>query len=79
MKKTGKALIVIAVIAVLIVLSGSFYTTMENEYSVVKQFGKIVRTNDTAGLRVKLPFAQSVNYVPKALQVYSAVRGYYQR
>ena len=70
MKKTGKALIVIAVIAVLIVLSGSFYTTMENEYSVVKQFGKIVRTNDTAGLRVKLPFAQSVNYVPKALQVY---------
>lgn len=70
MKKTGKALIVIAGIAVLIVLSGSFYTTMENEYSVVKQFGKIVRTNDTAGLRVKLPFAQSVNYVPKALQVY---------
>lgn len=70
MKKTGKALIVIAVIAVLIVLSGSFYTTMENEYSVVKQFGKIVRTNDTAGLRVKMPFAQSVNYVPKALQVY---------
>ncbi len=70
MKKTGKALIVIAAIAVLIVLSGSFYTTMENEYSVVKQFGKIVRTNDTAGLRVKLPFAQSVNYVPKALQVY---------
>lgn len=70
MKKTGKALIVIAAIAVLIVLSGSFYTTMENEYSVVKQFGKIVRTNDTAGLRVKMPFAQSVNYVPKALQVY---------
>lgn len=70
MKKIGKALIVIAAIAVLIVLSGSFYTTMENEYSVVKQFGKIVRTNDTAGLRVKLPFAQSVNYVPKALQVY---------
>lgn len=70
MKKTGKALIVIAVIAVLVILSGSFYTTMENEYSVVKQFGKIVRTNDTAGLRVKMPFAQSVNYVPKALQVY---------
>lgn len=70
MKKTGKALIVIAVIAVLMVLSGSFYTTMENEYSVVKQFGRIVQTNDTAGLRVKVPFVQTVNYVPKALQVY---------
>ena len=55
---------------VLMVLSGSFYTTMENEYSVVKQFGRIVQTNDTAGLRVKVPFVQTVSYVPKALQVY---------
>ena len=70
MKKEGKTLIVIAVIAILMVLSGSFYTTMENEYSVVKQFGRIVQTNDTAGLRVKVPFVQTVSYVPKALQVY---------
>ncbi len=70
MKKAGKTLIVIAVIAILMVLSGSFYTTMENEYSVVKQFGRIVQTNDTAGLRVKVPFVQTVSYVPKALQVY---------
>ncbi len=70
MKKAGKTLIVIAVIAILVVLSGSFYTTMENEYSVVKQFGRIVQTNDTAGLRVKVPFVQTVSYVPKALQVY---------
>lgn len=70
MKKAGKTLIVIAVIAILMILSGSFYTTMENEYSVVKQFGRIVQTNDTAGLRVKVPFVQTVSYVPKALQVY---------
>lgn len=70
MKKAGKTLIIIAVIAILMVLSGSFYTTMENEYSVVKQFGRIVQTNDTAGLRVKVPFVQTVSYVPKALQVY---------
>ncbi len=70
MKKAGKTLIVIAVIAILMVLSGSFYTTMENEYSVVKQFGRIVQNNDTAGLRVKVPFVQTVSYVPKALQVY---------
>ena len=70
MKKAWKILVFIVVVAALMILSGSFYTTMENEYSVVKQFGKIVQTNDTAGLRVKIPFIQTVNYVPKAVQVY---------
>lgn len=70
MKKAWKILVFIVVVAALMVVSGSFYTTMENEYSVVKQFGKIVQTNDTAGLRVKIPFIQTVNYVPKAVQIY---------
>ncbi len=70
MKKAWKILVFIVVVAALMILSGSFYTTMENEYSVVKQFGKIVQTNDTAGLRVKIPFVQTVNYVPKAVQIY---------
>jgi membrane protease subunit HflC len=46
------------------------YTTAENEYTVVKQFGKIVSTNSTAGLRFKTPFVQSVSTVSKAKQVY---------
>lgn len=70
MKKTWKILVFIVVVAALMIASGSFYTTMEDEYSVVKQFGKIVQTNDTAGLRMKIPFIQTVNYVPKAVQVY---------
>lgn len=70
MKKAWKILVFIVVVAALVVVSGSFYTTMENEYSVVKQFGKIVQTNDTAGLRMKMPFVQTVNYVPKAVQIY---------
>lgn len=70
MKKVWKTLILIFVFVVLISASGAFYTTMENEYSVVKQFGKIVQTNNTAGLRLKIPFIQTVNYVPKALQIY---------
>lgn len=70
MKKAWKILVFIVVVAALMVVSGSFYTTMENEYSVVKQFGKIVQTNDTAGLRMKIPFIQTVNYVPKAVQIY---------
>lgn len=70
MKKVKKSAIVVVIIAVFILLSSCFYTTAENEYSVVKQFGKIVSTNDTAGLRIKTPFVQSVAYVPKAKQIY---------
>lgn len=69
MKKTIIFLIILVVV-VLIVGFESMYTTKENEYSVVKQFGKIVNTNDSAGLRFKAPFIQTVNYVPKATQIY---------
>ncbi len=70
--KGGKITGVVAVLAViaLIVVGSCFYTTPENEYSVVKQFGKIVSTNDTAGLRMKVPFVQTVSFVPKAKQIY---------
>lgn len=70
MKKIKKPLLIILLICVFMALSGGLYTTAENEYSVVKQFGKIVATNDSAGLRYKIPFAQSISYVPKAKQIY---------
>ena len=69
--KTGKIVaIIIILIAAVIVGSECMYTTQENEYTVVKQFGKIIATNDTAGLRFKAPFIQSVSSVTKATQVY---------
>lgn len=63
---------IFAIIVVLLVIVGanSLYTTKENEYTVLKQFGKIVATNNTAGLRVKIPFVQTVSSVPKATQIY---------
>ena len=70
MKKSTTSVIIIAVLLIWAALSACFYTTAENEYSVVKQFGKIVTTNDTAGLRMKVPFTQSISYVTKAKQIY---------
>ena len=46
------------------------YTTMENEYTVVKQFGNIKKINSSAGLRVRIPFIQTVNSIPKSMQFY---------
>ena len=67
-----KIIITIAcvIVAGLFVWNTMAYTTKENEYSVVKQFGKIVATNDTAGLRFKIPFVQNVSKISKATQIY---------
>ncbi len=70
MKKGKIIAIIFILLAVIIVGSECMYTTQENEYTVVKQFGKIIATNDTAGLRFKAPFIQSVSSVTKATQVY---------
>ena len=70
MKKGKIIAIIFILLAVILVGSECMYTTQENEYTVVKQFGKIIATNDTAGLRFKLPFIQSVSSVTKATQVY---------
>lgn len=39
--------------------------TRANEYSMIIQFGKVVRVEDTAGPSLRIPFLQSVQKVPK--------------
>ncbi|MCR5109123.1 MAG: protease modulator HflC [Lachnospiraceae bacterium] len=67
-KKVGIA--IVAVIIVLILISSAAYTVAEDEYAVVTQFNKITGVEDTAGLKFKLPFIQSVRKVSKAIQIY---------
>lgn len=69
MKKKA-VLIPIIILLGIILFSNATYVTNENQYTVVKQFGKIVTTNNSSGLRVKVPFVQTVNTVPKAKQIY---------
>ena len=63
------------IVLVLLLLSVIFmsmftYITKENQFSVVKQFGKIVEINDSAGLRFKLPFLHNVTHISKATKLY---------
>lgn len=73
-KKSGGGLIsailiIVAVIAV-IVLGSAMVVTEENEYTLVKQFGKIEYVIDEAGLSFKVPFIQSTNTLPKEILIY---------
>ncbi len=69
MKKFLKILLVIVVL--LFVVSGScLVVTQENEYSVVRQFGKIDHVVSEAGISFKIPFLQTVDKLPKQTLFY---------
>lgn len=69
MKKTKFIVALLAVCAV--VLGGaSFYTVAENEYAVVTQFGKIQYVVSEPGANFKVPFVQTIRYIPKELKLY---------
>lgn len=70
MKKYLKTILIIAAVLAVILLSGCFFTVRNNQYAAVLQFGRIVRVEGEAGLKYKLPFIQTVTYIPKSLQVY---------
>ncbi len=70
--KSKKPLIIIAIIAAIILIVGSnaFVITKENQYTLVKQFGKVDRTITSAGLSLKVPFIESTDTLPKTMLLY---------
>ncbi|MBH1941468.1 protease modulator HflC [Mobilitalea sibirica] len=63
-------IVLLLVIAGVIVLSSSIVITKENEYTLIKQFGKIDRVIDSAGLSFKTPFIEETQVLPKQVQFY---------
>lgn len=68
MKK--KITVIAAVIIVLVCLVSSTYIVKENEYKLVRQFGKVTYVVANSGLHFKIPFIQSVDTLPKDLLIY---------
>ena len=59
----------IIVVALFLGLS-CMVVTGENEYKLIRQFGKIDHVESEAGLSFKLPFIQTVDSLPKYVQIY---------
>ncbi len=71
MKKTiAKTLAVIIVLAALIGLGGAVVVTRENEYKLIRQFGRVERIIDTAGISFKVPFVQTADTLPREILIY---------
>ena len=71
MSKTLKILIpVVCAVLLIIVLAGSLVVTQANEYTIIRQFGAVVRIIDQPGLSLKTPFVQSASTLPKTEMLY---------
>lgn len=68
MKK--KIIAVAAVIILLAAFGSSVVVTAENEYSLVRQFGRISRIIDEPGLSFRVPFIQTTDTFPKQTLLY---------
>ena len=70
MKIAKRILLVIVLFVLLVAGASSIVITRENEYSLVRQFGKIDHVVSEAGVSFKIPFIQSVDTLPKQILLY---------
>ncbi len=66
----GKIIIILIAVIALVALSGSVVITKQNEYTIIRQFGEVVKINDEAGLSFKIPFLQSSSVLTKQVMLY---------
>lgn len=71
--KKGKAFGVsfgLILLAALFVLANSMVVTKQNQFKLIRQFGRVDRVVSAPGLSFKIPFVESVDTVPKELLLY---------
>lgn len=66
-KKLITTLVIIAIFLIVFVLLGPFYILYEGQQSVVTRFGKIVNTEQDAGLKFKMPLVDNVVIYPNKI------------
>ena len=75
-KKSGKGkskagiLTIVAVVVLCFLLSNMVVITKENQFKLIRQFGRVERVATQAGLSFKIPFIESVDTIPKELLLY---------
>ena len=70
MKFIKNILLIVILVLLLMLGTSGIVVTNENEYSLVRQFGKIDHVIDEAGVSFKIPFIQSIEKLPKQTLLY---------
>lgn len=69
-KKAGRIWKYLLALMLLLLLGNSIVICHEDEYKLIRQFGKVQRVVSVSGLTFKVPFIQSVDTVPKEMLIY---------
>ncbi len=69
-KQISITIISLIIFIAFIVLLNSMYITTPAQYTIVRQFGKIVNIIDEPGLKVKMPMFQTISRLPKYTLLY---------
>lgn len=62
--------ILIGVAAVVVAVGASVTITQQNEYKLIRQFGKVDRVISSSGISFKIPFIESTQSLPKETLLY---------
>lgn len=62
--------ILLVIIVLGLFVKNNLYVVKIDEYVIVRQFGEIVKVEDTPGLRFKIPFIQSLTKLPNKILIY---------
>lgn len=65
MQKFIKRSIILVVVLIIAAIFNPVVVTKADEYKLIKQFGRVVRVESTAGPSLRIPFIQSVQSIPK--------------
>lgn len=68
--KGKKIRILIGVSAVVVAVGASVTVTQQNEYKLIRQFGKVDRVISSSGISFKIPFIESTQSLPKETLLY---------
>lgn len=70
-KYLSLAITLTIVFAAALIIFANVYIVKESEYAVVRQFGEVVKFERDPGLKMKIPFIQSVTRLPKNQMTYN--------
>lgn len=69
-KKFGIGTIVLILIIAIVVGLSSLVITKENQYTLIRQFGKVDHVQTEAGVSFRIPFVQTADTLPKEILLY---------
>ena len=67
MKKLVTTLVIVGIAIIVLLIMGPFFVLEEGEQAVVTRFGEIVEVHENAGLKLKVPFVDTVVKYPKKI------------